>query len=110
MNEPKLLSVAIFDPITLPDKTQWGWRRVVLVELLPPAGEVPPYYARYQKHSIRFSLYERGLILVCDTIYADCGFNDKKRAFAITAYPLSTSDVSPRPPSPKEIASLRQHK
>ena len=110
MNEPKLLSVAIFDPIKLPDKTQRGWRRVMLIELLPPAGEVPPYYARYRKHSIRFSLYECGLILACDTIYADCSLSDKKRTFAITAYPLSISDDRPRPPTPKEIASLRQHK
>jgi len=110
MNEPKLLSVAIFDPIKLPDKTQWGWRRVILIELLPPAGEIPPYHTGHRKHSIRFSLYEHGLFLVCDTVYADCSLSDKKRAFAITAYPLSVSDDPPRPPIPKEIASLGRHK
>ena len=110
MNEPKLLSVAVFDPIKLPDKTQRGWRRVMLIELLPPAGEIPPYHTRYRKHSIRFSLYERGHIIARYTIYASCSLSDKKRALATAVYPLSVSDDPPRPPTPKEIASLGRHK
>jgi len=129
MNEPKLLSVAIFDPITLPDKIRWGPRRVLFIELLPPntefpimslappADDVPPHiinYAhrsiRYLQHSIRFSLYERGHIIARYTIHASCSLSDKKRAFATAVYPLSVSDDPPRPPAPKEIASLGQHK
>jgi len=109
MNEPKLLSVAIFDPPELPDKTRWGSRRVLLIELMPPNNIILPDSILFSSYSIRFSLYERGYIIARYGVYTNCCLNDKKRAFAITAHPPSISDVPPRPPTPKEIADLRHY-
>jgi len=100
MNEPKLLSVVIYDPSRAADEPPQVPYQVLLIELLPPTGWCP-------SPSVRYTFTRWGNTLARYTIPAKCAPSDKKRIFDVITYPLSISTKPlrpPRPPTPDELS------
>jgi len=96
MNEPKLLSVVVYDS----HESRLYPYQVLFIELLPPTVWNP-------SPNIRYTLTQRGNVLARYTFPAKCGPGDKERIFNAATYPLSTSTIPlrpPRPPTPDEFS------